>query len=152
MDAHDKLLLLYPTITLPSNVIHMYRKSGVFPDVHLMHGRILATTIPLAKVLSLWENLYDNTLACTVLSYFMRAEQTYKPDEFLATLEEQKIKEYNASSALDQPQRLDYRILFGIEAVGIHSEVNELPVRTAQLFQYRLRELLSRVEERVVLT
>jgi hypothetical protein len=59
---------------------------------------------------------------------------------FLATLEEQKIKEHNASSSLDQPQRLDYRILFGIETVATHSEVNELPVRTAQLFRYRLKE------------
>lgn len=54
-------------------------------------------------------------------------------EQSISTLEDQKIKEYQASQAFDRDQQLDYRYLDG-QYVSVHIEVGKYPIRLARKF------------------
>jgi hypothetical protein len=51
-------------------------------------------TITLLEIIDIFENIHHSPILCTALSYFCRAEQTFRPDEFIAIRLAAIIKEF----------------------------------------------------------
>jgi len=143
--SYDVVISKFPITRLPKNLISTFRQQGIYPDVHFVHKSITAVSISTSKILDLYENLYDNVLACSILSYFTRAEATSFPEQFISTLEDQKIKEYQTSQAFDKDQQLDYRCLDG-QDTSMHLEIGKVPIRLAKKFAQGIRHILSTLD------
>jgi hypothetical protein len=94
-----------------------------------------------------FENLYDSTLCCSILSYFVRAESTAYPSEAVKIREETITKEISAALYYKPIyRRLDYFSLIGSQsdayAWGSYPSGNN--ARTKTLFSHGIRQLVSR--------
>jgi hypothetical protein len=88
-----------------------------------------------SQVLDLFENFYDSPTACTILSYFVRAEVTEYPSEFVSVGNDTMDKELKASQQKNLPQALNYAPLFTEYSGRIHEEVNVTPSSTIYLWK-----------------
>jgi len=101
----------------------------------------------ISDLLPILDTLYDNPIGLSILSYFVRAETTIFPDEFITIGNETIGKEISASLRPNVQQTVDYRGIFTEEKLPLHEGVSEYPVRTAQLWKtqlHRITTILSR--------
>jgi hypothetical protein len=107
----------------------------------------LVNTLDASIVLGLFENFYDSPTACTILSYFVRAERTVYPHEFIQVGVDSIEKELDASQLPDLPQCLTYRGLFTDAAEAIHEGHDLIPSVTTALWKHHLSNIKSHLSK-----
>lgn len=127
------LRLVSPVINVPQDLNRAYERSGQQSSHH--------SIIRLDFLIGLLSNIYDNPLQCSLLSYFVRAERTAFPDEFLLIGQETIQKEMKATQQPDRGQCLDYTSLFTDNPSAIHSEVGLVPTRTIYLWKKHISSM-----------
>lgn len=107
------------------------------PNEYLTSQGRGATIMTLEDIDDLLQNVYDNSVIMSLLSYFVRAEGTSRLDEFLAVNEQLIQKEVAASQLPNRLQELDYTYLFHEEETHrpVHKETDLLPSRVRKYIQ-----------------
>lgn len=96
------------------------------------------------ELIPLLDTISSFPMACSLLSYFARAERTYHIDDFLNLRAAQIDKEMHAatdSRIIDQV--LIYSGLMGMDQRAMHSEFESISLRLQHLFTSKLRQLSS---------
>lgn len=99
-------------------------------------------------VVTLADHVSENPLLCALLAYFVRAERTVLPEEFI--LEGQKAieKEIAATQLPNKTMQLDYRSLFSdTRPVPIHKELELVPNKTIRYWNGHLANVKYRLSQ-----
>lgn len=104
---------------------------------HSMRG------IEVDYIVDLTQHVYDNPILCSLLSYFVRAERTMYPEEFISAGIETINKEIVATQGPNVPQQLDYTSLFtDEECIPIHSSTGLVPNNTIRTWKKNLTAMI----------
>lgn len=96
-------------------------------------------------ICSLLDNIYDNPILCSLLSYVIRAERTRYPEQFIEAGRATINKELAATQLPNIPIQLDYRALFSDgEPFPVHMEKDFVPFRTIHLWRAHLSPITKR--------
>lgn len=133
----------YVNLPIPQGKLSKLRSCGYDPKKKFLK---------LSYIVSLLDNIYDNPFLCSILSYFVRAEKTEFPEQFLAAGRKVIDKELSATQLPNRPQALDYRCLFTGDRIPIHEETSLVPTRTMGLWSRHIESLRHKYEsDRLIL-
>jgi hypothetical protein len=121
------------TFYLPAGI-----RVPLFANLGILENRKL---VSIDDITPLLQNIYDDPIGLSVLSYFVRAEATIFPEEFRKAGDETIAKEILASLEPNTQQALDYRGIFTDEKVPVHIELNLFPERTSLLWKSQIRRI-----------
>jgi hypothetical protein len=80
---YSKCIRDCPYVESSTAVVHSFQVAGFIQWTH-QNGKPLKTKmIRLKLVLDLFENFFDNAILCSLISYFVRAERTEHPTQFI---------------------------------------------------------------------
>jgi hypothetical protein len=141
LQAYVKLSEEYRLIDIPPGLYSKLKSCGM-PDE--------GTRLSLDYIVQLTDNIYDNPILCSLLSYFVRAERTAYPDEFVAAGRKVIDKELAATQLPNRPQQLDYTCLYTNLANPIHEESAKVPKRTIKIVEDSHRKHDIKIRTRLV--
>jgi len=134
---------------IQESILHNYHLQLIFdklqPRLVTFSSRGIAYSVSPLELANLFENIYDSSLSCSLLSYFCRAESSPHLDEARQIKEECLAKEISAALYYkSSEQALDYCKLYGKVdnsfTVGPWPSVDN---RTSFLFTSGIRKLKS---------
>jgi hypothetical protein len=126
----------YPRFGAPTWLMKLLEQQG--------HRQSAKNQIELDFIITLLDNIYDNPLQCTVLSYFARAERTQYPDDFVQAGQETLNKELKATQLPNYPQQLNYIGLFTEYPTHIHRELEDIPEKVHYLWKGHLASVIRK--------
>jgi len=130
-------------LNIPTYIINILRLNGAIVSHSSANAgvELRFTTISSSTLVDLFTQIYHSPALCTILSYFVRAEVSVFPEEYMTAKNDGILKELLASQALGRSQQLDYRAYFTDIMHKVHTESDLAPYRTARLWRQHLNRM-----------